>query len=58
MKELLPIFMARIVWGITWQTNMILAHCDNQAVVEVDTAKTHAAATKPTFSSLPLFTSH
>lgn len=34
-KELLPIVLACIVWGGTWQQQSVLAHCDNQAVVDV-----------------------
>ena len=36
VKELLPIVMACIVWGKAWRRKKVLAHCDNQAVVEVD----------------------
>ena len=35
VKELLPIVMACIVWGKAWRQKKVLAHCDNQAVVEV-----------------------
>ena len=34
-KELLPIVMACFVWGTAWRQRHVLAHCDNQAVVEV-----------------------
>ena len=34
-KELLPIVMPCMVWGKTWSKNVVLVHCDNQAVVEV-----------------------
>lgn len=35
VKELLPIVMACVVWGKNWRRQVVLAHCDNQAVVEV-----------------------
>ena len=35
VKELQPIVMACILWGKEWQNTSVLAHCDNQAVVEV-----------------------
>ncbi len=35
VKELVPIVLACIVWGKTWSRQYVLAHCDNQAVVEV-----------------------
>ena len=35
VKELLPIVMACMVWGRSWRQKAVLAHCDNQAVVEV-----------------------
>ena len=35
VKELVPIVMACIVWGKIWRQQNVLAHCDNQAVVEV-----------------------
>lgn len=34
-KELVPIILARVLWGIEWHNKLILVHCDNQAVVEV-----------------------
>ena len=34
-KELLPIVMACFVWGTAWRQRHVLAHCNNQAVVEV-----------------------
>ena len=34
-KELLPIVIACIVWGRSWKGEVVVAHCDNQAVVEV-----------------------
>ena len=35
VKELLPIVMACAIWGRAWRRQAVLAHCDNQAVVEV-----------------------
>ena len=35
VKELLPIVMACILWGKKWRNTSMLAHYDNQAVVEV-----------------------
>ena len=35
VKELLPIVLACIVWGHVWRHQSVLAHCDNQSVVEV-----------------------
>ncbi len=35
VKELLPVVMACVVWGRSWRRKAVLAHCDNQAVVEV-----------------------
>ena len=35
VKELVPIVMACIVWGKILRQQNVLAHCDNQAVVEV-----------------------
>ena len=35
VKELLPLVMACVVWGKMWGRKSVLAHCDNQAVVEV-----------------------
>ena len=35
VKELLPIVLACIVWGYIWRHQSVLAHCDNQSVVEV-----------------------
>ena len=34
-KELLPIVLACIVWGTNWRHQRVLAHCDNQSVVDV-----------------------
>ena len=34
-KELVPIVMACVLWGEAWWNQQIVAHCDNQAVVEV-----------------------
>ena len=34
-KELIPIILAAIAWGKTWQGSTILARCDNAAVVAV-----------------------
>lgn len=34
-KELLPIVLACIVWRVGWRNQCVLAHCDNQAVVDV-----------------------
>ena len=34
-KELVPIVMACVLWGEAWRNQQIVAHCDNQAVVEV-----------------------
>lgn len=34
-KELLPIVLAAMLWGKVWRGKAVLAHCDNQAVVEV-----------------------
>ena len=35
VKELLSIVMACILWGKEWQNTSVLAHCDNQVVVEM-----------------------
>ena len=35
VKELLPIVMACVVWGKNWARRSVLAHCDNQSVVQV-----------------------
>ena len=35
VKELLPIVLACIVWGTGWRQQSVLAHCDNQSVVDV-----------------------
>ena len=35
VKELLPIVMACVVCGKTWERRSVLAHCDNQSVVQV-----------------------
>ena len=32
-KELLPILVAAAVWGNKWQSETVLCHCDNEAVV-------------------------
>ena len=34
-KELIPILIAAVVWGDSWQGCKVKAHCDNQAVVAV-----------------------
>ena len=34
-KELVPIVIAALIWGAQWCNKLILAHCDNQGVVEV-----------------------
>ena len=34
-KELIPIVMACLVWGNSWQGQVVHAHCDNEAVVAV-----------------------
>jgi hypothetical protein len=35
VKELVPILVAAIVWGLQWQGCRVVAHCDNMAVVTV-----------------------
>ena len=35
VKELLPIVLASIVWGSGWRKQSVLAHCDNQSVVDI-----------------------
>ena len=35
VKELTPIVLAAMVWGINWQGRTILARCDNAAVVGI-----------------------
>ncbi len=39
IKELLPIIVAATLWGQKWEGVSVLCHCDNQAVVGVDTAE-------------------
>ena len=34
-KELFPIILALLVWGIDWANMRIIFHCDNQAVVTI-----------------------
>jgi len=34
-KELLPMVVARVVWGRHWRNQRGLAHCDNEAAVQV-----------------------
>ena len=34
-KELLPIVIAGFLWGASWRGQLVTAHCDNMAVVEV-----------------------
>lgn len=34
-KELMPILIAAVIWGDTWQGHGVVAHCDNSAVVTV-----------------------
>ncbi len=34
-KELVPIVVACMLWGREWKGQVVLAHCDNMAVVEV-----------------------
>ena len=34
-KELIPIVMACLVWGRSWQGQVVHAHCDNEVVVAV-----------------------
>ena len=34
-KELLPIVVACMAWGREWKGQVIVAHCDNTAAVEV-----------------------
>ena len=34
-KELLPIVLARMVWGHRWTNPRIMVHCDNEVIVEV-----------------------
>ena len=33
VKELIPILVACVVWGATWQDHQVTCHCDNQVVV-------------------------
>ena len=33
VKELLPILVSGVVWGLRWSNQRIVSHCDNQAVV-------------------------
>ena len=34
-KELIPIVLASMLWGSRWQGCLVMAYCDNLAVVEV-----------------------
>ena len=34
-KELVPVVLASMLWGSRWQGRLVVAHCDNLAVVEV-----------------------
>ena len=34
-KELLPIVIAGFLWGASWRGQLVTAHCDNMAVVEM-----------------------
>ena len=34
-KELVPVVLASMPWGSRWQGRLVVAHCDNLAVVEV-----------------------
>ena len=34
-KELVPVVLASMVWGRSWQGSLVVTHCDNVAVVEV-----------------------
>ena len=59
VKELVPIVMACLVWGTAWRHQKVLAHCDNQVVVEVinwvmQRPRTHAAAVLVVFYNCPL----
>ena len=33
VKEMIPIVLACVVWGRTWEYHVVHCHCDNQAVV-------------------------
>ena len=45
-KELFAIVMAVHTWGVLWQRQKILIHCDNQAVVRIwESGSTHAKNT-------------
>ena len=35
VKELIPVVVAAVVWGRSWQGHVIHCQCDNQAVVLV-----------------------
>ena len=35
VKETIPIVLARLLWGKRWHGKLVLAHCDNLAVVQV-----------------------
>ena len=35
VKEILPIMLVCIIWGNMWKHQSVLAHCDNQSVVDV-----------------------
>lgn len=34
-KELIPVVLASMLWGSGWHGYLVMAHCDNLAVVEV-----------------------
>ena len=34
-KELIPVVIACILWGRAWSGQVVVAHCDNTAAVEV-----------------------
>ena len=35
VKELVPIIIAAVIWGPEWKGQLVCAHCDNKAVVDV-----------------------
>ena len=35
VKEIIPIVLAGLLWGRRWRGKLVLAHCDNLAVVQV-----------------------
>jgi len=35
VKELVPIIIAAVIWGFEWKGQLVCAHCDNKAVVDV-----------------------